>query len=58
VDNVSEVDAGMTEPPATESLFSIGLTCENTDRWPSVQVFPYCVHKIRHTLWTTGAQVS
>ncbi|GGP40318.1 hypothetical protein GCM10010247_10850 [Streptomyces calvus] len=54
MDNPSRVDAGVTEAPATESLFANGLTCANTGRSPRAQMFPHTVHKIRHTLWTTA----
>src|SRR5690606_37773784 len=55
VDNPSDVDAGVTEPPAIESVFTHALTCENTSQRQQAQMFPHTVHKIRHTLWTTSS---
>ncbi|GAA3989851.1 hypothetical protein GCM10022232_24650 [Streptomyces plumbiresistens] len=58
MDNPSGVDAGVTDTPATESLFAPCPTCGNTGQRQGAHLFPHGMHKIRHTLWTTAAQVS
>ncbi|GAA3994887.1 hypothetical protein GCM10022384_47910 [Streptomyces marokkonensis] len=58
MDNPRTVDAGVTEVPALENKFAPCLTCGNQGRRQGAHLFPHTVHKIRHLLWTTGAQVS